>query len=119
MSLCLRDEDAEAQGVTPVRQDMRQCGCTVRLYGLLPNHALLDQGGALRAPLARRQRRPPALGRPRPTHAGPYPQATQIKAAQTPTRPHCARAVNLAPNVQLAATASRAPYGRRRTVPHR
>ena len=37
----LRDEEAEAQGVTPVRRH-----APVRLCGLLPNHALLDQGGA-------------------------------------------------------------------------
>ena len=31
VSLCLRDEEAEAaQGVTPVGQDMSQCGCAIR-----------------------------------------------------------------------------------------
>lgn len=39
------------------------------------------------APLARRQRRPPALGRPRPSHAGRHLQSTLTMAALTSRRP--------------------------------
>jgi hypothetical protein len=39
-----------------------------------------------------------ALGRPRPSHAGPHPQDTQIKTAHSPRRPVLQPAVNLAPD---------------------
>jgi len=48
------------------------------------------QGGALRAPLARRQRRAQPLGEARPAHAGPHHAGTQTKPAHTSRMPSTA-----------------------------
>ena len=56
----------------------------MRLCGLLPNHALLDQGGAAR----RLRRRPPpgsGLGRPRPARSRLLADA--LRLIMTPSRP--------------------------------
>ena len=76
------------------------------------NESLLDQGGACGA-AARRQRRPPALGRPRPSHAGPHLRSPQIKAAHTACIGAPRGRLPRHPSVQLAVAASRAPFGRR------
>jgi len=62
---------------------------------------------------ARRQRRPPALGRPRPSHAGRHLRSPQIKAAHTACIGAPRGRLPRCPSVQLAVVASRAPLGRR------
>ena len=69
-------------------------------------------GGACGA-AARRQRRPAALGRPRPSHAGPHLRSPQIKAAHTACIGAPRGRLPRHPSVQLAVAASRAPFGRR------
>ena len=51
--------------------------------GSIPPRWARYKAAPLAGPLARRQRRPPALRRPRPAHAGPHPHGRLIKQAHT------------------------------------
>jgi hypothetical protein len=66
--------------------------------------------GLVRRPGARARL---SLGEARLAHAGPLPQCMPIDAATCHADQRCARLASSLPIVQLAATASRAPSGRR------